>query len=201
MKTRLEAAPWYKGKITQEAAEAVAIISDDIWKEASILFSAERSACINMGITAPKGMQRFLNQVLDNRFVEKGWVGGAGYYVKNKTWVRVTFRHQMSLGSDILDAIKVCKKDGIEMAVILAASRNTLKVISPNDGPAMVSFEKLERELYDMDGAIDIPLVIGELTPYTSASSDVDKILRKSRSRDITIPANTKGNKHGGKSH
>lgn len=39
----------------------------------------------------------------------------------------------MSLGSDILEAIKACKKDGIELAIILAASRKTLDLISLKD--------------------------------------------------------------------
>ena len=191
MKTRLESAPWYKGEMTQEAAEAIAIISDDVWKEASILFSAERSARLSQNMSAPKGMQKYINSVLMRKFSEKDWICGAGYFVKGKTWIRVTFRHQMSLGSDILDAVKVCKKNDMEMAVILAANLNTLKIISPNDAPALVSFEKLEREIYDLEGAIDIPLIIGELTPHTSASSDINEILRKDRSRDITVPNNS----------
>ena len=115
-------------------------------------------------------------------------MGEAGYFFKDKTWVRVTFRHQMSLGSDILDAIKVCKKEGIQQAVILAANRRTLKIISPNDAPAIVSFEKLEKEIMSLNGALDIPLIIGELSPMSSASEDINNELRKSRPRDISIP-------------
>lgn len=188
MKARLETAPWFKGEMTQEAAEAVAIIANNVWKEASILFSAERSARLNQNMSAPKGMQKYLNLVLVNKFSEKDWICDAGYFVKNRTWIRITFRHQMSLGSDILDAVKVCRKNNMETAIILAANLDTLKIISPNDAAALVSFEKLEREMYDLDGAIDIPLIIGELTPHTSASSDVNEILRKDRSRDITVP-------------
>lgn len=189
MKARLEAAPWFKGEMTQEAAEAVAILAEDVWREASILFSAERNARLSQKMSAPKGMQKYINSILIDRFTEKGWACSAGYFVKGKTWIRVTFRHQMSLGSDILDAIKVCKKNGMEMAIILAANSDTLKIISPNDAPALVSFEKLEREMFDLDGAIDIPLIIGELTPYTSASSDINEMLRKDRLRDTTVPA------------
>lgn len=85
----------------------------------------------------------------------------------------------MSLGSDILDALKVCKKEGIEQAVILAANRKTLNIISPNDAAAIVSFEKLEKEILSLYGALDIPLLIGELTPLTSASKDVVAELKK----------------------
>ena len=98
----------------------------------------------------------------------------------------------MSLGSDIIDAIKVCKKENMDVAVIMAANRQTLNLISPNDSAAIVSFEKLQREVVSFDGAIDIPLIIGELTPRTSASEDINHELLKDRPRDISIPVSQK---------
>ena len=109
--------------------------------------------------------------------------------MKDSTWVRVTFRHQMSLGSDIVDALKVCKKEGITLAIILAASRESLNIISPNDASALISFEKLQREIISLNGAMDIPLLIGELTPKSAASQVIDDALRKERPRDITMPS------------
>ena len=106
MKTRLVSCPWIKPQLTQETIEAINLIKDDVWKEASVLFAAERDTKLKTGKSAPKGMQRYLNEVLVKRFTDNGWMGEAGYFFKDKTWVRVTFRHQMSLGSDILDAIK-----------------------------------------------------------------------------------------------
>ena len=152
------------------------------------MFAAERDAKLSVGKSAPKGMQRYLNEVLVKGFSDKEWFADSGYFVKNNTWIRVTFRHQMSLGSDILDAIKVCKKEGIQQAVILAASRKTLDIVSPNDAAALVSFEKLENEIISLNGALDIPLLIGELIPISSASNDIDLELRKARPRDISVP-------------
>lgn len=188
MRTRLLASPWAKPQLTSEAAEAVNLLGDDVWKEASILFAADREAKMRLGRTAPKGMQRFLNEVIVNRFISNGWIGDAGYFFKNKTWIRITFRHQMSLGSDILDAIKVCKIEGMQLAIILAANKKTLDLISPNDAGAIVSFEKLEREILSLNGALDIPLLYGELTPESSASKDINNELRKARPRDVSIP-------------
>lgn len=182
------APPWVKAELTEEAAEAVNIIGDDLWKEASIRFSAERENKLRAGKSAPKGMQRYLNEVLVEKFIDNGWEGDAGYFFKDKTWVRVTFRHQMSLGSDILDALKVCKIEGMKLAIIMAANKRTLDIISPNDANAIVSFEKLENEIMSLNGAIDIPLLIGELTPLTSASDDINQELKKVRPRDITMP-------------
>lgn len=188
MKTRLLASPWAKPQLTCETAEAVELLKDDVWKDASVLFAAERDAKLRSGQSAPKGMQRYLNDVIAKRFTSNGWIGEAGYFFKEKTWVRVTFRHQMSLGADILDAIKVCKKEGMEQAVILAANRKTLDLITPNDAAAIVSFEKLEREIMSLNGALDIPLLFGELTPMSSASNDINDELRKARPRDISVP-------------
>ena len=188
MNTNLFASPWVRTHQTPETVEAIDIIKDNVWKDASILFAAERDAKTRLGKSAPKGMQRYLNDVLIKRFTSNGWIGDAGYFVKERTWVRITFRHQMSLGSDILDAIKVCKKEGIEQAVILAANKKTLDLISPNDSNAIVSFEKLEREIISLNGALDIPLLYGELTPNSSASRDINAELMKARPRDISIP-------------
>lgn len=188
MKTRVLASPWVKAHLTNETEEAIKLLCDDVWKEASVLFAAEREAKMKSGKSAPKGMQRYLNEVITNRFTSNGWIGDAGYFFKERTWIRVTFRHQMSLGSDILDAIKVCKIEGMEQATILAANRKTLDLISPNDAAAIVSFEKLEREILSLNGALDIPLLIGELSPFSSASNDINVELRKARPRDISIP-------------
>ena len=188
MRTKLMMPPWCEPHITEELKEAVDIIADDVWKEASIRFYAERDSKMHAGKTAPKGLQRYLNEILDKKFKKSGWSGDAGYFFKGHTWVRITFRHQMSLGSDFIDAIKVCKKEGMELAVILAADKETLKLVSPNDASALVSYEKLQSEIMNLDGAIDIPLMIGCLTPLTRASVDVDTELRKDRPRDTTLP-------------
>lgn len=188
MKLKIISAPWNSPKITKEFQEAIEIIGDNVWKEASIKFYAVREAKINNGKSAPKGMQKYINEILDSKFSAAGWDGGLGYYFKNKTWVRITFRHQMSLGSDFVNALKVCKKEGMELAVIIAANKETLKIISPNDAGAMISFDKLLTEMMSLDGVIDIPLIIGELTPLTQAPNGIKKEILKERPRDISIP-------------
>lgn len=190
MKARLCAPPWGSTALTEEAKEAIDIIRSDVWKDASIRFYALRDSKSKAGKSAPKGMQRFLNEVLIERFKDKGWEGDAGYFFKGETWIRITFRHQMSLGSDFIDAIKVCSKQGMKLAMIFAANRQTLNIISPNDASALISFEKLQKEIIDLDGAVNIPLVIGELTPMTKASNDINNELMRERPRDISVPQN-----------
>lgn len=191
MKLKIIAAPWSTPKLTKEFQEAIEIIGDDLWKDASIKFYAAREAKVNNGKPAPKGMQKFINELLDEKFEAAGWDGDSGYYFKNKTWIRITFRHQMSLGSDFINALKVCKKEGVELAVIIAANRETLNIISPNDAGALVSFEKLLNEMMSLDGVVDIPLMVGELTPLTQASQGINKEILKERPRDISVPINT----------
>ncbi len=191
MKLKIVAAPWSVPSLTKEFQEAIEIIGDDVWKDASIRFYATREAKLNNGKPAPKGMQKFINELFDEKFEKAGWDGDSGYYFKNKTWIRITFRHQMSLGSDFINALKVCKKEGIELAVIIAANRETLNIISPNDAGALVSFEKLLNEMMTLDGVTDIPLMIGELTPLTQASQGINQEILKERPRDISVPINT----------
>lgn len=174
--------------MTSEGAEAVEIIADRLWADSATQFYADRDAKLRMGKRAAKGMQATLNKMLVEKFSSKDWYAEAGYFMKGDTWVRVTFRHQMSLGSDIIDAQKVCARFGVKLAMILAADRSTLNVISPNDAAALVSFEKLEREILDLDGVISIPLVYGKLTPLTHASRAIENQLLKDRPRDLTVP-------------
>ena len=189
MRLHYMAAPWTAPNLTLEAEELVEILADNVWAEASVEFYAERDSKIRFGKRAPKGMQRTLNAIIDRKLTDAGWEGGSGYYVKGATWARITFRHQMSIGSDFLDALKVCKKQGAELAIIIAASLETLRVVTPNDAAALVSFEKLRAQVLDLDGALDIPLLIGELTPLTVAPSDISAEILKDRPRDTTVPS------------
>ena len=189
MRVRYIAAPWTTVETTPEVGELAEVLSDNVWADASVEFYAERDSKMRFGRRAPKGMQKTLNAVIDRRLTEAGWDGGAGYYVKNRTWARITFRHQMSIGSDFLDALKVCKKQNMEQAVIMAANLETLRTITPNDANALVSFEKLQAEVLDLDGAMDIPLIIGELTPLTSAPPEIESEISRERPRDTTVPS------------
>lgn len=189
MKVTLFAPPWGAPALTPEAEEAIKIIADGLWAEASLAFYAKRNAKIASRARAPKGMQRTLNELLVKKFDANGWAADSGYFMKGETWIRVTIRHQMSLGSDFIDAQKVCARSGVKLAIILAADLQTLKTISPNDAAAIVSFEKLQNAVIDLDGVINIPLLYGKLTPSSHASFDIERELHLNRPRDTTIPS------------
>lgn len=189
MKVTLFAPPWGAPALTPEAEEAIKIIADGLWAEASLAFYAKRNAKIASRARAPKGMQRTLNELLVKKFDANGWAANSGYFMKGETWIRVAFRHQMSLGSDFIDAQKACARSGVKLAIILAADLQTLKTISPNDAAAIVSFEKLQNAVIDLDGVINIPLLYGKLTPSSHASFDIERELHLNRPRDTTIPS------------
>lgn len=165
--------------------EALDIIGRDVWREAAEDYYALRLARATSSRPAPKGVQRFLNDILEKRFNEAGWVGSEGRFVSGKkAWVRITFRHQMSLGSDLIEALKVHRREKIDQVAIMAASARFLAVISPNDAAALVSFEKLRIHVMDLIGVFDIPLFIGKLDQKSSPPPEVRSTLERERPRD-----------------
>lgn len=188
MRVGLLSAPWYEDEPTAELEEACVVLGDNVWREAAIDFYAYRAARLKRGRSAPKGMQGHLNRAIQSRFADAGWLGADGRYVKNGTWVRVTFRHQMSLGSDILDAAKVCAKEGCSQAAILAGESDWLRLVSPNDSRALVTFEKLRIAVAELQGLLTTPLFLGALRGQSQLPEEIAKELRKARPRDTTTP-------------
>jgi hypothetical protein len=189
MNVTLEPAPWYRGAPNESLLRGIQLIGDNIWKEAAEDFFADRLAKTAVGRSAPKGIQRYINQVLEDRFTSEGWAAHDGrFFWRNDVWIRVTFRHQMSLGADLMEALKVHRKERIAQVAIMAASHSFLSTISPNDAAALVSFEKLRTSVVDLEGVLDLPLFIGRLEPRSLLRPEVQAFLRKGRPRDLFRP-------------
>lgn len=189
MKTTLESAPWYRGTPNASLLKGLELIAEDVWKGAAEDFFADRLVKTAAGRSAPKGIQRYINQVLEDRFTKAGWgAHDSRFFWRNDVWIRVTFRHQMSLGADLLEALKVHRKERIAQVAILAASHSFLTTISPNDAAALVSFEKLRTSVADLDGVLDMPLFIGRLEPQSALRPDVQAFLKRVRPRDQFRP-------------
>ncbi len=188
MRVGLLSAPWCEAQPTAELTDACSVLGDNVWREAAVDFYALRAARLKRGLSAPKGMQGQLNRVIESRFRDAGWFGAEGRFVKNGTWVRVTFRHQMSLGSDILDAAKVCAMEGCVQASILAGESGWLRLVSPNDYRALVTFEKLRIAVAELQGVLKTPLYIGSLRGQSELPEEISTELGKNRPRDTTIP-------------
>lgn len=187
MKLTIKPAPWYEDGPTHDWTDVAQILLGS-WAEAATEFYAERGARVAAGKKAPKGVQPFLNTVLVRRFVEAGWDGFDGRFWTDDRWVRITFRHQMSLGSDFTDALKVSRRSGFEEVLIVAATREFLRIISPNDAAALTSHEKVWAEALDLDGCLDIPLLVGSVEASSSLPVEVAQLVHAPRPRDVYEP-------------
>jgi hypothetical protein len=176
VKAEIVNAPWYSQGLTKEAESALELL-DGTWSEACNKFAVAVQTRSSSHRGEPKGIQSFLNEVLTDRFLDAGWDCSDSRFRLNSTWVRVTFRHQMSLGSDFLDAIRLTALDDVEQCLLLAAGLDFLKIISPRDATVLCSFEKIAAQLSRLNGAISTPILIGELTPKSSLGKEVSKLV------------------------
>lgn len=171
--------------------EAADIVASDAWADAAVKFHVERLRLRKQGKPAPKGVQKFLNAELKPRFLARGWTWDDGRCKKGDAWVRITFRHQMSLEADLYDALKASKDDGCQQVAILAGDKDFLRLVTPNDASALCSFQKFEHELFGSKAMIGVPLFLGKLTAQSSPPEDVEDALRYlPRFRDKGTPIN-----------
>ena len=192
MKLSLEAAPWTKVPPASQLGQVSLILGSDVWRQAAERYCEEKRAAQVSGIVGPMGVQPFLNAIIDDLMEENGWAGEDGRFTKDKVWVRVTFRHQMSLEADLLEALRVSKTEGINQTAVLAATNAFLGLISKNDARALCSYEKFRAECVKLDGALDFPLFIGKLEPHSRPGPDCQALLEGPRPRGKTVPAKTK---------
>lgn len=176
MKPTVYPAPWTNKALSAKADELEPVL-DGVWKEAASRYVTVMD--IRKGSTGkmPKGVQRYLNDVLDERFSEAGWEGKDGRFRKGQTWVRITFRHQMSLGSDFIDALRLSKQDGVEECILLACPSKFLEIITPADAGSIISFEKIGREVQRLNGSLDINLFYGSLSPKSKLPKEVHEVI------------------------
>ena len=183
MRLTLSRPPWVSPELAVSTADGERLL-DGTWSEAAQRYAADRAAKLAARKRPPIGVQPFLNRVIDERFEADGWFGGSGRFVKERVWLRITFRHQMSLGADVVDALKVIKKGIAEVAIIAAADHEFLRVVSPNDAAALTSYEKLRAEFLDLEGVIDVPLLLGRLTPRSDLPPATASIVFGPRPRE-----------------
>ena len=180
MKIRIVRPTWYEDYPTMEANDLPSLL-DGVWREAANLFSIESEVAKRRGKAAPLGIQPFINEVVNERFHDKNWEGEDGRYSKGRTWVRLTFRHQMSLGSDFLDALRLSKSENFEQCIIVAAEDEFLRIITPRDWRSLCSFSKLSAQMAQLVGIFNVPLLIGELKPASKLSPDLHRLIYGSR--------------------
>lgn len=187
MRLALRPAPWVVSTLGRELSGGAQLL-DGVWSDAAVEFYAVRAARIASGQQAPKGVQPFLNAALDHRFDVAGWEGAGGRYRLNDAWLRITFRHSMSLGSDFLDALRLVRKEGVRQVAIVAGTSEFLKLVTPNDAGALVSYERLWAQASELDGVLDFDLFIGGLSAASRLPPEVSSAIVRDRPRDLYRP-------------
>ena len=176
MKAVIYPAPWTKKELSSRAADLEEIL-EGTWREAASRYAAILNIRRQGNSKVPKGVQPFLNDVLNERFSEAGWDGKEGRFRKGNTWVRITFRHQMSLGSDFIDALRLSKQDGVKECILIACTSKFLEVITPSDASSVISFEKIAREVQRLNGSLSINLFYGSLSAKSKLSKEVHEVI------------------------
>ena len=182
MKADLKRPVWYSQDPSPESIEALSLLNG-IWSEAAIRFTTIRAIQSSKGKITAFGIQKYLNEIIDERFPANNWEGNNSRYRKGDTWVRITFRHQMSVGAELFDVIKMTGKEKVKQSLLLAASNEFLKIISPRDAGSLTSFEKLAQEMGYLGGTTEVPLILGCLSPISSLPSPVHELVYGPRLR------------------
>lgn len=144
--------------------ETIPMALSGVWDTAVAQFEASNFVKVHRGNKPSLGMQGQLNDAIDLGFQDQGWSGSDGRYAKGNTWVRVSFRHSMSLGSDFLDAQRQIVLEGFEQVALIYAHQHLLKQISRKDGGSLCSFERAALLLHDVEViSPSLPIWLGRL--------------------------------------
>ena len=152
------------GLLPSAEMQSIPLALSGVWDSAVAQFEASNFVKVTTGKKPSLGMQGQLNDAIDLGFQAQGWSGSDGRYAKGNTWVRVSFRHSMSLGSDFLDAQRQMFLEGFEQISLIYAHQHLLKQISLKDGGSLCSFERAALLLHDVEViSPSLPIWLGRL--------------------------------------
>jgi hypothetical protein len=183
MKVAIQKPAWNQDPLTDESIEAISLLSG-VWRDACSSFAATSEMRIANNKKPPMGIQQFINDEIDERFLSAGWEGKDAKFRKNDTWVVISFRHQMSLGSDLYNALLLWKKEGIKQVLLLAGTLDFLKIITPLDANTLTSFERYATAISQLNGTFNPPLIIGALEPSSKLDGSVGELVFGNRLRN-----------------
>jgi hypothetical protein len=150
---------------------------EDIWQVAARNYVSKYEALRAHGKKPPQGAQAFINSQLESTLSDRGWEGTDGRFVKDGVWLRITFRHQMSLGSDFMDALLLAHREQLKGLVIAAPSLDFAKVITPKDANSITTYEKLEEYFARAVELFQVPIAIGRLSPIGNIENKIQEVL------------------------
>jgi hypothetical protein len=173
----------YPSFSTLEATQRLATLDyfEGVWANAADEYAAEFMGKRSVGGKTPRGMQKHVNAAIQKRLYELGWEGVDGRYHKGDEWLRVSFRHSMSLGSDLLDAARMHFVEGFKKITLIGASESFLATISPADCKALCSADDYRAQAKLNEFALEIPFGIGTLEPVSVLEPSVTEIIRGNR--------------------
>jgi hypothetical protein len=154
---------------------------EGLWGEAAESYAAEFMGKRAVGKPTPRGIQKFLNSSIELKLSELGWSGVDGRFHKGLEWMRVSFRHYTTIGSDILDAARMARVEGFERVTLIAASSDFMSIISPADAKSLCTSEGYRIQTTLNDFIIDFPMAIGTLEPTSTLDEQVASIVRGAR--------------------
>ena len=126
MKMCLHMPPWGTVEPTIELMEAISLMGDNVIERAFSEYDQESEMRKAEGKGPRPGKQSCVNKVLKEKFQNAGWDCGSSYFKKNGTWIRVSFRHYQTIGSDILEAMHQCINCDAKLAVIAVGNQESL---------------------------------------------------------------------------
>jgi hypothetical protein len=176
MKVSIQKATWYQEQLSPESVEAIELLSG-VWREACSHFAVATATKLAKGMKGPMGIQQFLNDVIDERFLSSGWEGKNAKFRKNDTWVSISFRHQMSLGSDLYNALWLWKRGNVKQILLLAGTLDFLRIVTPLDATSLASFERFAAAMSQMTGAFEPPMIVGALEPDSRLDKKVAELV------------------------
>jgi hypothetical protein len=86
------------------------------------------------------------------------------------------------------EAVRLHVKESLSQVAILAGESGFLRLVTPNDAAALISFEKLRVAVAELNGVVTIPLIIGALSPKSDLPPEIALELGRARSRDKSVP-------------
>lgn len=136
----------------------------DAWQIACQAYFSTLLANRSLSRKTSKGLQRLLNESINQLMDTAGWQGGNGRWRKESIVVRFSFRHKMSLGSDFFDALRLCSEENLSNYFLVYASTDALKVINPDEVNTLCSSEAAEELFTISQKVLNIPVKVVKLS-------------------------------------
>ena len=133
------------------------------WEESNQIFQASNSARIAQNKKKKVGLQSDLNALITQKLIDAGWEGEEGRFFRDGSWIRISFRHYMSQGADLLEAYSVFKRENFKQIALIYGEDAFLKSVWPGGHSALCSYEKAVSMWSQYEEILPMPLILGKI--------------------------------------